>query len=98
MPGGAHPPAVEKLPQARRAATLSFAVLGAVTATWAARIPAVQDRLGLSSGGLAVVALAIEAGALGGLAAGAAVVVRVGSRAALRGALLLLPRRRLGRA
>jgi predicted MFS family arabinose efflux permease len=67
---------------------LAFAVTGAVAATWASRIPAVQDRLDLGPGGLAVVVLGVEGGALAGLPAGGWLVGRWGSRAALRGALV----------
>src|SRR4051794_2433045 len=80
---GGHATGVDDVRTARRAAWVAFCVTGAMTATWAARIPAVQDRLGLSTGGLAVVAVAIEGGALCGLPLGAAAVVRVGSRRAL---------------
>jgi fucose permease len=85
---GGHATGVDDVRTARRAAWVAFCVTGVVTATWAARIPAVQDRLGLSPGGLAVVALAIEAGALCGLPVGAAVVARVDSRRAVAAALL----------
>src|SRR3954463_4502111 len=76
---GGHATGVDDVRTARRAAWVAFCVTGAVTATGAARIPAVQDRLGLSPGGLAVVALAIEAGALCGLPLGAAAAARIGS-------------------
>src|SRR3954454_23062926 len=79
---------VDDVRTARRAAWVAFCVTGAMTATWAAPIPAVQDRLGLSTGGLAVVAVAIEGGALCGLPLGAAAVVRVGSRRAVAAGLL----------
>ncbi|MGY1808977.1 MFS transporter [Blastococcus sp. SYSU D00669] len=64
-----------------------FCAVGLVTATWAARVPAVQDRLGLSPGALAVVALAVEAGALCGLPLGAVVVDRFGTRRAIAAGL-----------
>src|SRR4051794_9880577 len=85
---GGHGTGVDDVRAARRAVWVSFFVLGAVTATWAARIPAVQDRLGLSPGGLAVVALGIEAGALVGLPLGATAVVRMGSRRSVAAALV----------
>src|SRR3954471_7436753 len=78
----------DDLRTARRAAWVAFCVTGAVTATWAARIPAVQDRLDLSPGGLAVVALAIEAGAICGLPLGAAATARIGSRRAVTAAFV----------
>jgi MFS family permease len=77
---------VDDSARARLGTTVAFAVTGVVAATYAARLPAVQDRLGLSSGGVALVVLAVEGGALAGLPLGAAVVARHGSRRGLRGA------------
>jgi len=62
-----------------------------VVAAWATRIPAVQQHLGLSPGGLAVAVLGLEGGALVGLPAGAALVARLGSRASLRLAFAAYP-------
>src|SRR4051794_28851143 len=86
---GGHGSGMDDVRTAGRAARVAFAVVGVGTATWAARIPAVQDRLGLSPGGLALVALAIEGGALCGLPLGAAAVVRAGSRRAAGAALVV---------
>jgi MFS family permease len=61
-----------------------FVVTGMVSATWAARIPATQQRLHLSQGALGLVVLSIEGGALLGLPAGGALVSRRGSRWSLR--------------
>jgi hypothetical protein len=61
-----------------------FALAGAITASFAARIPALQDRLGLSPGELGLAFLALEAGAVLGLPGGGALAARVGSRLALR--------------
>jgi MFS family permease len=69
---------------ARVATTAVFFVTGAVFASWAARIPAVQDRLGLSPGELAVAILGIEGGAVLGLPLGGTLAARFGSRAGLR--------------
>src|SRR4051794_13059763 len=85
---GGHGSDMEDVRTAGRAAWAAFCVTGAVTATWAARIPAVQDRLHLSPGGLAVVALAIEAGAICGLPVGAAATARIGSRRAVTAAFV----------
>jgi MFS family permease len=76
---------------ARRATALAFFVTGAVFATFAARIPALQDRLGLSPGRLSLVFLALNAGAVAGLAAGGLLSSRLGSRAALRAGFALYP-------
>ena len=73
------------LRRAHRGALLLFALTGLISASWAARIPAVQDRLGLGAAELALVVVAIEGGAIAGLAAGAALTGRAGSRACLRG-------------
>jgi MFS family permease len=68
------------LRRARAATMLLFALTGALSATWSSRIPAVQDRLGLSSGALALGILGLEAGAIAGLPGGGALVARLGSR------------------
>jgi MFS family permease len=71
--------------RAARAVTIVvFFVTGAVFASWAARIPAVQDRLGLSPGELAVAIVGIEGGAVVGLPLGGALASRAGSRSSLR--------------
>jgi len=77
--------------RARAATTAVFFVTGFVVAAWATRIPAIQQDLGLSSGGLAVAVLGLEAGALVGLPAGAALVARLGSRTSLRLAFAVYP-------
>ena len=77
--------------RARAATTAVFFVTGFVVAAWATRIPAVQQHLGLSPGGLAVAVLGLEGGALVGLPAGAALVARLGSRASLRLAFAVYP-------
>jgi MFS family permease len=77
--------------RARAATTVVFFVTGFVVAAWATRIPAIQQDLGLSSGGLAVAVLGLEGGALVGLPAGGALVARLGSRASLRLAFAVYP-------
>src|SRR5918995_1815929 len=69
---------------ARIATTVVFFVTGGVFASWGARIPAVQDRLDLGPGELALAILGIEGGAVVGLPAGGALVTRLGSRSSLR--------------
>jgi MFS family permease len=66
---------------ARIATTLVFFLTGATMAAWSTRIPAIQERLDLSPGALAVAILGLEAGAVVGLPAGGALVTRLGSRA-----------------
>jgi predicted MFS family arabinose efflux permease len=77
-------PAVRR---ARLAVAFTFAVNGAVFGTWAARVPAVKDRLGLSPGvlGLALVGLAL--GGILAMPAAGALVARHGSRPVTRAAL-----------
>jgi MFS family permease len=67
-----------------RAATALFVLTGLVSATWAARIPAIQEQLALSAGALGLAVLGLEGGAIAGLPAGGALVTRRGSRAVLR--------------
>jgi hypothetical protein len=73
----------------------AFFATGLVFGTWAARIPAIEDALGLDKADLAMAFVALNAGAVAGLHASARLVIRFGSRAALRVALplfaLLLP-------
>lgn len=68
------------LRRARAATFVAFFVTGAVFATWAVRVPAVQDGLDLSAGGLAVAVLGLEGGALLGLPVGGMLVARASSR------------------
>jgi hypothetical protein len=69
---------------------LAFLLFGAVYFTWAARLPAVKDDLGLSNGELAVALVGLEAGALLGLQLGGSLVPRTGSRTVLAVSLPLL--------
>jgi predicted MFS family arabinose efflux permease len=70
--------------RARLATTVVFFATGAIFASWAARIPAVQEKLDLSAGELAIAILGIEGGAVLGLPAGGALTARIGSRSTLR--------------
>jgi hypothetical protein len=79
-------PAVRR---ARVAAAAVFCITGLVSASWFGRIPAVQERLDLSAGGLAIAILGVEGGALAGLSLGGAVVVRWGSRRAVQGGVIV---------
>src|SRR5215218_8323940 len=67
-----------------RAAATLFVLTRLVSATWAARVPAIQGQLGLSPGALGLAVLGLEGGAIAGLPAGGALVARRGSRAVLR--------------
>lgn len=69
--------------RARIATTAVFFLTGATMAAWSTRIPAIQERLGLSAGALAIAILGLEAGAVLGLPTGGALVTRLGSRAGL---------------
>ena len=73
-----------------RLAAIFFAT-GFVSATWAARIPAVKEHLGLGDAALGVAVLAIEGGALAGLPLGAALATRLGARRALQAAFAVFP-------
>src|SRR4051794_23954192 len=77
--------------RARLATFACFFLTGAVFAAWASRLPAVQERAGLGAGGLAAVLMALNAGAIAGLAAGGALVTRIGSRAGLRIGFAVFP-------
>lgn len=82
---------------ARAAVTTVFALNGVVLGTWGARIPAIQDRLGLGPGALAVALAGLAAGALIAMPTAGRIVSRHGSASVVRlavlalGALLILP-------
>lgn len=76
--------------RARVAVSVVFAVCGAGFATWAARVPAAQQRLGLDAGDLAVGLFGLAAGSVAALVAAGPLIARTGSRrAALAGAVVL---------
>ncbi|MGY1672696.1 hypothetical protein [Geodermatophilus sp. SYSU D00710] len=74
--------AAGRLRRARAGALVAFVVTGLVSASWFGRIPAVQGRLDLSAGELAVAVLGVEGGAVLGLSLGGALATRWGSRRA----------------
>ncbi len=65
-----------------------FLLTGAISASWAPRVPAIKDGLGLSDGQFAIALLGLEAGAVPGLQLGGLVVPRTVSRQALTASLL----------
>jgi MFS family permease len=76
--------------QARGAVTAIFFLNGLVFGSWAARIPAVRDHVGLSDGGLGI---ALACGAIGSIIAmpiAGGRAARIGSRRATRVALAML--------
>src|SRR3954454_4637213 len=77
--------------RARAATTVVFVLTGAVFAAWSTRLPAIKEQLHLSNGALAVAILGLEAGAIAGLPAGGAIIVRAGSRTALRASFVAYP-------
>jgi hypothetical protein len=76
--------------RARASVCVVFGVCGAAFATWAARVPAAQHRLGLTPGQLAIALFGLAAGAVVALAGSGALITRAGSRAgAAAGAAVL---------
>lgn len=76
--------------RARLAVSVVFGVCGAAFATWAARVPAAQQRLGLDAGGLAVALFGLALGSVLALLASGPLLARIGSRTgALLGATVL---------
>jgi MFS family permease len=65
------------------AVSVVFAVCGAAFATWLARVPAVQARLGLSTAELAVGLFGLAAGSVAALLGAGAVITKIGSRSAV---------------
>ncbi|WP_086843464.1 MFS transporter [Amycolatopsis kentuckyensis] len=72
-----------ELNRARLGVSVVFAVCGAAFATWLARVPAVQGRLGLSTGELATGLFGLAAGSVLALLGAGALLTRIGSRAAV---------------
>lgn len=66
-----------------------FAVTGTTSGTFAARIPAVQDRLGLAEGELGIAFAALMAAAFAGLLGAGFFITRLGSRKVLLASLLV---------
>jgi MFS family permease len=79
-----------ELRRARIAVLSHFFVLGAATATWAARLPAIKSSLHLSDGGLGLVLFAVPAGAVLTLATSGRIVDRFGAARVMRIAGLLV--------
>src|SRR5919108_3020098 len=77
--------------RARAATAVVFFATGGIFASWGARIPAVQERLDLSAGELAIAILGIEGGAVLGLPLGGALATGIGSRWTLRIGFVLYP-------
>ena len=81
---------------ARIGVAACFLLTGVISASWASRVPAIKDDLGLSDGRFAVALLGLEAGAVLGLQLGGLVVPRAGSRRALTASLLMFSGTLLG--
>ncbi|HEX6676332.1 MAG TPA: MFS transporter, partial [Actinomycetes bacterium] len=80
--GGVGQPALPR--RARAGVAGVFCITGVVFATWAARIPAIEQRLRLDDARLAVAFMALNAGAVAGLQLGGVLVPRAGGRTAMR--------------
>ncbi len=74
--------------RARIGTAACFLLTGVLSASWASRVPAIKDGLGLSDGQFAIALLGLEGGAVIGLQVGGLVVPRTGSRRALIASLL----------
>jgi MFS family permease len=75
--------------RARGAVTAIFLLNGLLFGSWAARIPAIRDRLGLSDGELGVALAFLPIGAIVAMPLAGALAARAGSRRATRGAFAL---------
>ena len=82
-------PVPRALRQARLATSAAFLANGLGFANWAARIPAVKDDVGLSTGSLGVALLGIAVGAVVAMPLAGALLVRFGSRGLTRLTLAL---------
>ncbi len=77
------------LRRARLAVVVAFLVSGAGFANWAARLPAVKDHVGVSTGELGIALLGPAIGALASMPLAGVLMVRYGSRVVTRAALVL---------
>jgi hypothetical protein len=77
-------------PSPRTAIATIFTLDGMLLGTWGARIPAIQDRLGVGPGGLAVALAGLAAGALIAMPTAGRVVSGHGSRVVVRAAVGML--------
>ncbi|HYY77995.1 MAG TPA: MFS transporter [Actinomycetes bacterium] len=77
------------LRRARVAVVVAFLVSGAGFANWAARIPAVKDHIGLSTGELGIALLGPALGALASMPVAGVLMVRYGSRVVTRASLVV---------
>lgn len=78
------------LARARPTAALTFFLNGLTFATWASRIPDIRATLHLSNPHMGLLLLAVSGGAVVALPTTGAVVHRIGTRATIRGAALLV--------
>jgi MFS family permease len=76
--------------RARGAVTAIFLLNGLVYGSWAARIPAIRDRLGLSDGELGIALACIPIGSIIAMPVAGALAARAGSRRATRLAFALM--------
>jgi predicted MFS family arabinose efflux permease len=90
---GQHPcvPLATETRKARAALALTFLLTGAVFATWAARLPALTERLEFSPGEASIALVGVEGGALVGLATAGRLVAAVGSATSLRLGFVVYP-------
>jgi MFS family permease len=76
--------------QARSAVTAIFLLNGLIFGAWAARIPAVRDRVGLSDGELGIVLACAAVGSILAMPIAGGGAARIGSRRATRAAFALV--------
>ena len=76
--------------QARAAVTAIFLLNGLIFGAWAARIPAVRDRVGLSDGELGIVLACAAVGSILAMPIAGGRAARIGSRRATRAAFALV--------
>jgi MFS family permease len=76
--------------QARSAVTAIFLLNGLIFGAWAARIPAVRDRVGLSDGELGIVLACAAVGSILAMPIAGGRAARIGSRRATRAAFALV--------
>ncbi|XXX82382.1 MFS transporter [Sorangium sp. So ce134] len=86
----AFPALLDDVARARRAVSVMFVANGIAFASWAARVPAVRERLGLRDSALGLALLGIAFGAMLAFRAAGPLIARFGSRRVTRVSAVLL--------
>ena len=85
-----HDPSPQRVEQARNAVATLFITVGVLFASWAARLPAIQEQLDVTAGELGLTLLSLSVGSVLTLPLAGAVVQRLGPVRTLRGTTVVV--------